>query len=149
MYQDYTNVRQDSPYIRYVNRWHLEKQNPQLTLSEPIKPIVYWIENTVPYELRDAVREGILAWNQAFAAAGFKNALIVKQMPDDANWDPADVRYNTVRWMFQPGSGYAVVHLEPIHLPVNYMMLIYVSVLILSGASIGHIQNLLPQLLGQ
>ncbi len=107
-YQDYTDVKKDSPYIRYVNRWNLEKQNPQAKISEPKHPIVYWIENTVPYDLRDAVREGILAWNEAFEAAGFKNAIVVKQMPDDADWDPADVRYSTVRWMFQPGSGYAV-----------------------------------------
>ena len=108
LYQDYTDVRQDSPYIRYVNRWHLEKKNPQAEVSEPKKPIVYWLENTIPYEFRDAVQEGISAWNPAFEAAGFKNAIVVKQMPDDADWDPADVRYNTVRWMFQPGSGYAV-----------------------------------------
>ncbi len=108
MYQDYSDVLKDSPYVRYVNRWHLEKQTPKLKVSKPKKNIVYWIENTVPYEFRDAVREGILGWNKAFEAAGFKNAIIVKQMPDDADWDPADVRYNTVRWMFQPGSGYAV-----------------------------------------
>tara|TARA_B100000945_G_scaffold312686_1_gene307574 strand:- start:2314 stop:4944 length:2631 start_codon:yes stop_codon:yes gene_type:complete len=108
IYQDYTNVKSDSPYIRYINRWNLEKQNPQAKISEPKEPIVYWIENTVPYEFRDAVREGILAWNKAFEAIGFKNAIVVKQMPDDANWDPADVRYNTIRWMFQPGRGYAV-----------------------------------------
>ena len=108
IYQDYTDVRKDSPYIRYVNRWNLEKQDPQATVSEPKKPIVYWLENTIPYEFRDAVREGILAWNEAFEAAGFKNAIVAKQMPDDADWDPADVRYNTVRWLFQPGSGYAV-----------------------------------------
>ena len=108
IYQDYTDIRQDSPYIRYVNRWNLEKKIPHEMVSKPKKPIVYWLENTIPYNLRDAVREGILAWNEAFAAAGFKNAIVVKQMPDDANWDPADVRYNTVRWMLQPGSGYAV-----------------------------------------
>mgnify|MGYP006158622821 FL=1 len=108
IFQDYTDVRKDSPYVRYINRWNLEKKNPQAKVSEPKKPIVYWLENSIPYELRDAVREGILAWNEAFEAAGFKNAVVVKQMPDDADWDPADVRYNTVRWMFQPGSGYAV-----------------------------------------
>jgi len=108
IYQDYTDVKKDSPYIRYVNRWNLEKQHPQARVSEPKEPIVYWIENTVPYDLRDAVREGILGWNEAFEGAGFKNAIVVKQMPDDADWDPADVRYNTVRWMFQPGRGYAV-----------------------------------------
>ena len=108
IYQDYTDVRKDSPYIRYVNRWNLEKQDPQAKVSEPKKPIVYWLENTIPHEYRDAVQEGILAWNEAFEAAGFKNAIVAKQMPDDADWDPADVRYNTVRWLFQPGSGYAV-----------------------------------------
>ena len=108
IYQDYTDVRKISPYIRYVNRWNLEKKNPQAKISEPKKPIVYWLENSIPYELRDAVREGILAWNEAFEAAGFKNAVVVKQMSDDAEWDPADVRYSTVRWLFQPGSGYAV-----------------------------------------
>ena len=108
IFQDYTDVRKDSPYIRYINRWNLEKKNPQEKISEPKKPIVYWLENSIPYEFRDAVREGILAWNEAFEAAGFKNAIVVKQMPDDADWDPADVRYSTVRWLFQPGSSYAV-----------------------------------------
>ena len=108
IFQDYTDVRKDSPYIRYINRWNLEKKNPQEKISEPKKPIVYWLENSIPYEFRDAVREGIIAWNEAFEAAGFKNAIVVKQMPDDADWDPADVRYSTVRWLFQPGSGYAV-----------------------------------------
>ena len=108
IYQDYTDVKKDSPYIRYINRWNLEKKNPQAKISEPKTPIIYWIENTVPYEFREAVKEGILAWNKAFESIGFKNAIVVKQMPDDADWDPADVRYNTIRWMFQPGRGYAV-----------------------------------------
>ncbi len=92
IYQDYTDVRKISPYIRYVNRWNLEKKNPQAKISEPKKPIVYWLENSIPYELRDAVREGILAWNEAFEAAGFKNAVVVKQMPDDAEWSPGDIQ---------------------------------------------------------
>ena len=108
IYQDYSDIFKETPYVQYVNRWHLEKKYPDLDVSEPKKPIVYWIENTIPYELRDAVREGILAWNKAFEAAGFKNAIQVKQMPDNAEWDPADVRYNTIRWILQPGSGYAV-----------------------------------------
>ena len=69
---------------------------------------MYWIENTVPEEFRDAIREGIEAWNIAFEAIGFKNAIVAKQMPDDATWDPADIRYNTIRWFIQPGAGYAV-----------------------------------------
>ncbi len=108
MYQDYSNMLSKSPYVRYIQRWHLEKKNPGAKMSEPKKPIVFWIENTVPDQFRPAFREGILAWNKSFEKIGFKNAIIAKQMPDDAEWDPADIRYNTVRWMIQPGSGIAV-----------------------------------------
>ena len=108
MYQDYSSLMEDSPYVRYVNRWHLEKAEPRFELSKPKKPIVYWIENTVPVEYRDAVREGILLWNDAFEKIGIKDAIIVKQMPDDAEWDPGDVRYNVIRWIIRPGAGYAV-----------------------------------------
>jgi len=108
MYQDYSSLMEDSPYVRYVNRWHLEKAEPRFEMSKPKKPIVYWIENTVPVEYRDAVREGILLWNNAFEKIGLQGAIIVKQMPDDAEWDPGDVRYNVIRWIIRPGAGYAV-----------------------------------------
>ena len=88
----------EDPFVRYIQRWHLEKQNPNAAISPPKEPIVFWIENTVPQEYRDAIRQGILMWNEAFEKAGFRNAIQVKQMPDDADWDPADVRYNTIRW---------------------------------------------------
>ena len=77
-------------------------------MSEPKEPIVFWVENTVPLQFRKAFHDGILAWNKSFEKIGFKNAIVAKQMPDDADWDPADVRYSTVRWMIQPGSGIAV-----------------------------------------
>ena len=108
MYQDYSSVLHDSPYKRYIERWHLEKSEPKFNLSPPKQPIVFWLENTIPVEYRDAVREGILLWNKAFEKIGFKDAIVVKQMPDDADWDPADVRYNTIRWIVQPGAAYAV-----------------------------------------
>ena len=108
MYQDYSNTLQEDPYVRYINRWNLKKMYPHQKLSKPEKPIVYWLENTIPTEFRDAIREGILAWNEAFEAIGFKDAIVVKQMPDDAKWDPADIRYSTIRWLVQPGSGIAV-----------------------------------------
>jgi hypothetical protein len=96
-YRDFSD-RRNSPFVRYINRWHLEKKDPNSPLSPPKEPIVFWIENTVPLEYREAIREGVLMWNQAFEKAGFMNAIEVKQMPDDATWDPADVRYNTIRW---------------------------------------------------
>jgi len=108
MYQDYSSVLRDTPYVRYINRWALVKAEPRLPLSPPRNPIVYWMENTIPVEWRGAVREGIELWNGAFEAIGFEDAIVVKQMPDDADWDPADIRYTTVRWMVQPGAGYAV-----------------------------------------
>ena len=97
-YQDISNNNRREPYVRYIQRWHLEKQIPTAPLSPPLEPITFWIENTVPIEYRDAIREGILMWNKAFEKAGFIDAIKVEQMPDDASWDPADVRYNTIRW---------------------------------------------------
>tara|TARA_Y100000590_G_scaffold407873_1_gene498528 strand:- start:2400 stop:5054 length:2655 start_codon:yes stop_codon:yes gene_type:complete len=108
MYQDYTNTLQETQYVRFINRWNLIKKDKYAELSDPIEPIVFWIDNKVPKEFRPAIREGALAWNEAFERIGFKNAIVVKQMPDDATWDPADVRYNTIRWFIQPGSAYAV-----------------------------------------
>ncbi len=108
MYQDYTDLTKETAYVRYVNRWNLKKKFPFEELSVPEKPIVFWIENTVPEEYRDAVRDGILEWNKAFERIGFKNAIEVKQMPNDADWDPADIRYNVIQWIVMPGSGYAV-----------------------------------------
>tara|TARA_B100001540_G_scaffold145302_1_gene128847 strand:+ start:7445 stop:10069 length:2625 start_codon:yes stop_codon:yes gene_type:complete len=108
IFQDYTNTLQETQYVRYINRWNLVKKDPYAKISEPVTPIVYWIENTVPEEFRGAIRDGIEGWNLAFEKIGFKNAIIAKQMPDDADWDPADSRYSTVRWFIQPGSGYAV-----------------------------------------
>lgn len=89
---------QADPFVRYINRWHLEKQDPNAELSPPKEPIVFWVENTVPPQYRQAIRDGILMWNEAFERAGFKDAIQVYQMPDRADWDPADVRFNVVRW---------------------------------------------------
>ena len=99
-YQDLSkdDDRGDS-FVRYINRWHLEKQDPKAVISRPKKPIVFWIDNAVPLEYRDAMKQGVLMWNKAFLKAGFKDAIEVRQMPDDATWDPADIRYNTIRWI--------------------------------------------------
>lgn len=103
-YKDFSDKSRREPFVRYINRWHLQKQIPTAPLSPPVQPIVFWIENNVPLEYRNAIREGILMWNKAFEKAGFTEAIQVKQMPDNAKWDPADVRYNTIRWSssFEP-----------------------------------------------
>jgi len=88
-----------TPFRDHIHRWRLEKKNPGAPLSEPVEPITFWIENTTPHEYRATVRAAILQWNEAFREAGFLNALRVEQMPDTASWDPADLRYNVVRWV--------------------------------------------------
>ncbi|MEH2123797.1 zinc-dependent metalloprotease [Nostoc sp.] len=106
-FQDLSNNNAHESYVRYINRWHLEPSDPNAPLSPPKKPIVYWIENAVPLEYRDAIHEGVLMWNKAFEKAGFQNAIEVQQMPDDANWKPADVHYNTIRWFNSLDAGFA------------------------------------------
>lgn len=91
-----------APWNDVINRWHLVKQDPDAALSDPVEPIVWWIENTTPVEWRDTVAEGILAWNKAFEAAGFSNAIEVRVQPDDAEWDAGDINYNVVRWTSSP-----------------------------------------------
>ncbi|MDJ0775864.1 MAG: DUF5117 domain-containing protein, partial [Mastigocoleus sp. MO_167.B18] len=98
-YQDLSNFETGDPFVRYINRWNLEKQDPSAAISPPKKPIVFWIDNAVPFEYRDSIKEGVLMWNKAFENAGFKDAIQVRQMPDDATWDPSDIRYNTIRWI--------------------------------------------------
>jgi hypothetical protein len=92
------------PFVRSIYRWHLQKQDPNAALSPPVSPVVFWIENAMPPPYRQAIREGIELWNQAFERAGFLNAIEVRQMPDNADWDPADVRYNVIRWSDSFGS---------------------------------------------
>jgi hypothetical protein len=93
---------QTTNYRDMIHRWRLVKKNPNAAVSEPVKPITWWIENTTPLEWRETIKEGVLAWNEAFEAAGFKNAMVVKIQPDDAEWDAGDVRYNVLRWTSSP-----------------------------------------------
>lgn len=91
-----------TPYRDLIHRWHLVKENPEAELSEPVEPIVWWIENTTPHEFRETIKEATLAWNEAFEAAGFRNAIEVKVQPDDADWEAGDIRYNVLRWTSSP-----------------------------------------------
>ena len=91
-----------TPWRDVIRRWHLEKENPDAPTSDPVEPIVFWIENTTPPEYREAVRTGALAWNQAFESAGFTNAIEVRVQPDDAEWDAGDIRYHVIRWQATP-----------------------------------------------
>jgi hypothetical protein len=97
------------PYKDQINRWNLVKKDPTAALSEPVEPIVYWIENTTPVEYRQTIMDAGLKWNQAFEKAGFKNAVQMKIMPDDADWDPADIRYNVIRWVSSAQPSYGAI----------------------------------------
>jgi hypothetical protein len=105
--KDYSKHGTEEPFIRYINRWKLEKADPKASLSPPKKPIVFYIEKSVPYEYRPIVRSGLEEWNKAYEKAGFVNAIEVRYQEDGAEWDAEDVRYNTIRWMTGE-AGYAI-----------------------------------------
>jgi hypothetical protein len=84
---------------RLVNRWRLEKKDPAAEMSEPVKPITFWIDRNVPLQYRDTVRAAVLEWNKAFERIGFENAIVVQQQPDDADFDTLDFGIASVRWM--------------------------------------------------
>lgn len=92
------------PYRDLVHRWHLKKKDPNAAISEPVEPIVWWMENTTPIKWRETIKNAVLQWNVAFEKAGFKNAMVVKMQPDDADWDAGDIRYNVLRWTSSPNT---------------------------------------------
>lgn len=94
-------------YRDFIHRWRLIKKDPTAALSEPVTPITWWIENSTPVEWRDTIREGVLAWNVAFEKAGFKNAIVVHDQPDDADWDAGDIQFNVLRWTSSPSPTFA------------------------------------------
>lgn len=107
--RDFSRDRKETPYVRYVNRWRLEKKDPSAEVSEPVQPIVYYIDRTVPVEYRKYVKEGIEGWNKAFEAAGFRNAVVARDVPEnDSTWSAEDIRYSTVRWSAAHRMGYAI-----------------------------------------
>lgn len=98
-----------SPRQRWVNRWRLEKRDPAAPVSEPVKPITFWIDRNVPLAWRDTVRDGILEWNKAFERIGFRDAIVVRQQADDADFDTLDAGRASVRWMTSPEPGFAAI----------------------------------------
>lgn len=86
----------------YITRWRLEKKDPNAALSEPVKPITFYIGREVPAKWRPYFKKGVEDWNEAFEAAGFKNAIVAKDPPtvqEDPDWDAEDARYSTIRWL--------------------------------------------------
>jgi Met-zincin/Domain of unknown function (DUF5117)/Domain of unknown function (DUF5118) len=97
-----------NPKRHFITRWRLEKKDPAAAMSEPKQPIVYWLDKNIPLRYRDSVEAGILEWNKAFERIGFRNAIQVKQQPDDADWDTLDSRHASIRWFTGADAGLAV-----------------------------------------
>jgi hypothetical protein len=110
-FKDFSRDTAESFFVRYVNRWRLERRDTLAGpggLSEPVRPITYYVDRTVPAEWRPYVRAGILEWNKAFEQAGWRNAIRVLDAPDDSLWSAEDARYSTVRWTATNRAVYAV-----------------------------------------
>jgi hypothetical protein len=105
--KDWSHKGDEDRFVRYVNRWDLQKADPKADLSPPKKAITFYLEKTIPFAYRKPIREGIEEWNKAFEKAGFANAIEVRQQEDKDDWDPEDIRYNTFRWI-TASAGFAM-----------------------------------------
>ncbi len=104
-FYDYATPIDEPIEKRYILRHRLQKQNPDAQISDPIAPIVYYMDRGAPEPIKSALMEGASWWNQAFEAAGYRNAFQVKELPEDA--DPMDVRYNLIQWVHRATRGWS------------------------------------------
>lgn len=104
-YMDYATPVEQSIVKRYITRHRLQKKDPKAAISEPVEPIIYYLDNGTPEPVRSALLEGGSWWNQAFESIGYKNAFQIKMLPDDA--DPLDVRYNVIQWVHRSTRGWS------------------------------------------
>jgi hypothetical protein len=102
---DYSVPIGEPMVMRYIRRHRLEKKDPSAAMSDPIKPIQYWVDSGAPEDVKKALLEGAGWWNQAFEAAGFRNAFHVAVLPDGA--DPMDIRYNMINWVHRSTRGWS------------------------------------------
>ena len=112
--KNYSMQTSDAPFVRYVNRWHLEKADKDAKLSPPKDPIIFYIEKTVPHRFRPYIRQGILEWNKAFEKIGFADAIEARMQQDYEDWDPEDARYNTIRWVVDAGFAIGPSRVNPL-----------------------------------
>jgi hypothetical protein len=104
-FYDYASPFTEPIEKRWISRHRLQKKDPNAAVSEPIQPIVYYVDNGAPEPIRSALVEGASWWAAAFEAAGFRNAFIVKVLPEDA--DPMDIRYNMINWVHRSTRGWS------------------------------------------
>jgi len=101
-FQDYGTDEHRVADRRFITRYRLEKKDPDAPVSEPVKPIIYYISPEVPEKWRPYVKQGVEDWQPAFEQAGFKNAILAMDPPDDPAWSPEDARYSVIRWAPTP-----------------------------------------------
>jgi hypothetical protein len=106
---DFSDELARTPIRRYIARWNLQKKDPAAEVSEPVKPITFWIDRNVPLAYRETVRSAILEWNKAFDRIGYRNAIRVEQQPDDARFDTLDPGYPSVRWLMSAEPGITAI----------------------------------------
>ncbi|WP_421763878.1 zinc-dependent metalloprotease [Ekhidna sp.] len=104
-YQDYATPIEEPLVKRFIVRHRLEKKDPNAEVSEAVEPIIYYVDRGAPEPVRSALIEGASWWNQAFEAAGYKDAFQVKVMPEGAH--PLDVRYNVIQWVHRSTRGWS------------------------------------------
>lgn len=104
-YQDYSTPIGQPLTKRFITKHRLKKKNPDAKVSEPVEPIIYYLDPGTPEPVRSALMEGASWWNQAFEAAGYKNAFRVEVLPDSAH--PMDVRYNMINWVHRSTRGWS------------------------------------------
>ncbi len=104
-YMDYSTPIDQPIHKRYISRHRLQKKDPGAAVSEPVKPIVYYLDPGTPEPIRTALLTGGNWWNEAFEAAGFRNAFRLEMLPGDA--DPMDIRYNLVQWVHRATRGWS------------------------------------------
>ena len=107
-FNDLSSDQRPNTRVHYISRWRLDKKDPAAALSEPVQPIVYWMDKNIPPKYRPAVAAGITEWNKAFEKIGFKNAVLAKQQPDDADWDNMDSVHASIRWFVGADVGFAI-----------------------------------------
>lgn len=105
--RQYDDQQAATSFVRYINRWNIEKQNPAARLSKPKNPIVYYLSKDIPSRYRAPITQALLTWNKAFEKIGIQDAIVVRQQPDDPQWDPDDARYSVVRWVVSPDAAFA------------------------------------------
>ncbi len=104
-FYDYATPISEPIEKRFIVRHRLQKQDPSAAMSDPVKPIIYYMDKGAPEPIKSALMEGAAWWNQAFEAAGYRNAFIIKELPGDA--DPMDVRYNLIQWVHRSTRGWS------------------------------------------